>query len=79
MDARNLPGSIKAAILIQSAGKVMSERILNRLEQQERKLVTDYLAQMGKISPDLVERVAEEFLQRSRPERARSRRRDSVY
>jgi len=66
MDPRNLPGSIKAAILIQSAGKVTSEKILNRLEEQERKLVTEHLTQMGEISPDLEEKVAEEFLQLSR-------------
>ncbi|MBW1783277.1 MAG: flagellar motor switch protein FliG [Deltaproteobacteria bacterium] len=66
MDPRNLPGSIKAAILIQSAGKVTSEKILNRLEEQERKLITEHLTQMGEISPDLEEKVAEEFLQLSR-------------
>jgi len=65
MDPKHLPGSIKAAILIQSAGKVMSERILQRLEDEERKLVRDHLVQMGEISPDLVEKVAEEFLQLS--------------
>lgn len=65
MDPKNLPGSIKAAILIQSAGNVISERILGRLEDEERKLVRDHLAQMGEISPDLVEKVAEEFLQLS--------------
>jgi len=65
MDPKHLPGSIKAAILIQSAGKVMSERILGRLEDEERKLVREHLVQMGEISPDLVEKVAEEFLQLS--------------
>ena len=63
MDPKNLPGSIKAAILIQSAGKVMSEKILSRLEDEERSLVKNHLAQMGEISPDLIEKVAEEFLQ----------------
>jgi len=65
MDPKNLPGSIKAAILIQSAGKVMSEKILSRLEDEERNLVKNHLAQMGEISSDLVEKVAEEFLQLS--------------
>ncbi len=65
MDTRNLPGSIKAAILIQSAGKVISERILSRLGEEEKQLVKDHIAQMGDISPDLVEKVAEEFVQLS--------------
>jgi flagellar motor switch protein FliG len=65
MDPKHLPGSIKAAILIQSAGKVMSEKILGRLEDEERTLVRGHLVQMGEISPDLVEKVAEEFLQLS--------------
>lgn len=65
MDPRNLPGSIKAAILIQSAGKSVSERILNMLEEEERQLVQGHLEQMGEISPELVESVAEEFLQLS--------------
>lgn len=65
MDPKHLPGSIKAAILIQSAGKVMSEKLLARLRDEERNLVRDHLAQMGEISPDLVEKVAEEFLQLS--------------
>jgi len=65
MDPRNLPGSIKAAILIQSAGKVMSERILSKLEETERRQIEEHLEQMGTISPELVEKVAEEFLQLS--------------
>lgn len=65
MDPKHLPGSIKAAILIQSAGKAVSERILNRLEEEERRLIKGHLVQMGEISPDLVEKVAEEFVELS--------------
>lgn len=65
MDPRNLPGSIKAAILIQSAGKVLSEKILSRLKEEEKQLVKDHISQMGEISSDLVEKVAEEFIQLS--------------
>jgi len=65
MDPKHLPGSIKAAILIQSAGRVVSERILSRLEENQRNMVKEHLAQMGEVSPDLAEKVAEEFLQLS--------------
>lgn len=65
MDAKDLPGSIKAAILIQSAGNVISGKIFKRLNEEERQLVRDHLSQMGDISPDLVEKVAEEFIQLS--------------
>jgi flagellar motor switch protein FliG len=63
MDPKNLPGSIKAAILIQSAGNDLSERIMSRLKEEERSLVRDHLAQMGEVSPELMEMVAEEFVQ----------------
>jgi len=63
MDPKNLPGSIKAAILIQAAGRTQSEKILGMLNQDERQLVKEHLSQMGDISPDLVEKVAKEFIQ----------------
>jgi len=63
MDPKNLPGSIKVAILIQSAGKVASERILSMMNEEERRVIENHLAQMGEISPDVVEKVSQEFLQ----------------
>lgn len=65
MDPRNLPGPLKAAILLKSAGKAVSERIQSRLAEEERRLLSEQLSQMGELSPDLVEKVAEEFLQMS--------------
>lgn len=61
MDARNLAGSLKAAILIQALGKEVSGVILNSLDETERGLIESHLSQMGQISLDLVEKVAEEF------------------
>lgn len=61
MDPKKLPGSLKAAILIQSMGRKEAEKILNSLTDSERELIMGHLSQMGTISPDLVERVAEEF------------------
>ena len=63
MDPINLPGSIKVAILIQSAGKVGSEKILSMMNEGEKRVIENHLAQMGEISPDVVEKVSQEFLQ----------------
>jgi flagellar motor switch protein FliG len=62
MDSRNLPGSLKAAILIQSLGKEASREMLNRLDPGEKELIQSHLSQMGPIPQDLAEKVAEEFI-----------------
>jgi len=62
VDTKSLPGSIKVAIIIQSAGKVASERILSMMDEEERRVIENHLAQMGEISPDVVEKVSQEFL-----------------
>jgi len=61
MDTKKLAGSLKVAILIQSAGEEKSQKILNSLSSSERELVKKHLSQMGMISPDVVEKVAKEF------------------
>jgi flagellar motor switch protein FliG len=61
MDTKKLAGSLKVAILIQSAGEEESQKILNSLSSGERELVKKHLSQMGMISPDVVEKVAKEF------------------
>ena len=61
MDPRQLPGSLKAAILIQSIGEELSEKVLGFLSYREREVIESHLSQMGVISPDLAEKVAEEF------------------
>ena len=63
MDPKTLPGSIKVAILIQAAGKVASEKILSMMNEGERRVIENHLAQMGEMSPDVVEKVSQEFLQ----------------
>lgn len=61
MDPNNLPGSLKAAILIQSLGKEASQKVINSLKNTERVLIEGHLSQMGMVSPDLMEKVAAEF------------------
>jgi len=62
MDSKNLPGSLKAAILIQSLGKEASQEMLNRLVPGQRELIQSHLSQMAPIPQDLAEKVAEEFI-----------------
>ena len=65
MDPKTLPGSIKVAIIIQSVGKVGAENILNMMNEEERRVIENHLAQMGEISPDVVEKVSQEFIRMS--------------
>jgi flagellar motor switch protein FliG len=61
MDPRNLPGSLKAAILIQALGREAAQKIISGLTDGERKIVHDHLNQMGPVAPVLAENVAKEF------------------
>jgi flagellar motor switch protein FliG len=61
MDARNLPGSLKIAILVQAMGPETSRIIMNSLGESEKSAVTAHMEQLGNVSPDLVEKIAEEF------------------
>lgn len=61
MDTNNLAGSIKVAILIQSLDDSARESVLNRLKENDRKKISDHMAELGPVSSDMVEKVAEEF------------------
>ena len=63
MDSRQLPGALKAAILIRSMGERSAAGLLNRLTPEERDVLTRQLGQIGQLSPDLVDKVAQEFTQ----------------
>ena len=58
MDPKNLAGSLKVAILVQSLDRESAKMILNGLGKQERDLVISHLAEMGTISAELAETVA---------------------
>jgi flagellar motor switch protein FliG len=62
MDIRNLSGSLKAAIMIHSLGKEAAKGILNSLESSEKLVVQEHLKAMGHVSQEIIEKVAEEFL-----------------
>jgi flagellar motor switch protein FliG len=63
MDPRQLPGALKAAILIRSMGERSATNLLSRLTPEEREVLTRQLGQIGPLSPDLVDKVAQEFTQ----------------
>jgi flagellar motor switch protein FliG len=61
MDPKTLPGSLKVAILLQSLGNDATEQILNSFDDSDRAVIESHLSQMGPISQDLVESIAQEF------------------
>ncbi|MDJ0782911.1 MAG: flagellar motor switch protein FliG [Desulfosarcinaceae bacterium] len=62
MNPNKLAGSLKAAILVHAIGSEAARSLLDRLSDAERAMIYKLQSQMGSISPDLVERVAQEFL-----------------
>jgi len=60
-EARQLSGSIKAAILIRSMSEPDAAALLNRLTPEERDVVQRQLNQIGSLSPEVVDQVAREF------------------
>jgi len=61
MDPKNLAGSLKVAILLQSLGKDASRQILSSFDASDRAVIESHLSQMGPISQDLIENIAQEF------------------
>jgi len=64
MDAKELPGPLKAAILIQSLGPNIAKEILGMLEEPEKKVIESHMTQLGSIAPDLRSKIAGEFIDR---------------
>jgi flagellar motor switch protein FliG len=61
IEARQLSGSLKAAILIRSMGEGAAAGLLNRLTAEEREVVQQHLTRIGTLSPEVVDQVAREF------------------
>ena len=67
MDPGNLIGSLKAAILVHALGWDVVAPMMSQLSQDERNLIFKLQSKMGAISPELVEGVAKEFLEKVTP------------
>lgn len=65
MEAKDLPGPLKIAILVKSLGPEIGEVILNGLTPAEKETVAGHMGQLGHVSHDLVEKIAEEFMQQN--------------
>jgi len=61
MDTTNLPGALKVAVLIHSMGEEVSRDILARMGDTERKLIQEHMSQIDSISPEVVEKISQEF------------------
>ncbi len=61
MDTTNLPGALKVAVLIHSMGEEVSRDILARMGNTERKLIQEHMSQIDSISPEVVEKISQEF------------------
>ncbi len=62
MDPNNLAGPIKVAILIQAMSESTRNKVLNSFNKSQRERIAGNLSEMGVISQNLVEKVAQEFL-----------------
>ncbi len=67
MDPRNLIGSVKAAILVHALGWDAVAPLVDQLDPGEQRLIRKLQSNLGSISPALVERVAQEFLEKAAP------------
>ncbi len=63
MDPKQLDGSLKVAILIQSLGRRMAEEILEGFSESEKDLIQSRLSHLDEISGDIKEKVAREFME----------------
>jgi flagellar motor switch protein FliG len=61
MDTAHLPGALKVAVLIHSMGEEVSRDILARMGDAERKLIQEHMSQIDSISPEVVEKISQEF------------------
>lgn len=61
MDTTNLPGALKVAVLIHSMGEEISRDIMARMGDAEKKLIQQHMSQIDSISPEVVEKISQEF------------------
>ena len=65
MEIKDLAGSVKAAILIQSLDSKSAEIMLGSIEDNERMFIKKLMSQLGQVSQDLTEKVSREFIERA--------------
>jgi len=63
MNMKQLSGSVKVAILTNAIGFKAAGPILELLEEDERQLIYKLQSKLGSVPPELIERVAQEFIE----------------
>ncbi|MBR9982916.1 MAG: flagellar motor switch protein FliG [Desulfatitalea sp.] len=63
MDANELTGSVKVAILVKAVGLDAARPILSRFSEQDRQLIQRIQSRLGTIPEAMIERVAREFIE----------------
>ena len=64
--SENLTGPLKVAILVQSMGEQAATKLMNSLTPAERDVINQHLGGLESISPDVIDKVAQEFALRLR-------------
>jgi flagellar motor switch protein FliG len=67
MDAKQLTGSAKVAILTNAIGQQAALPLLERFNEAERQLIYKLQSKLSAVPPQLVEKVVREFLDRAGP------------
>lgn len=62
MDSKQLSGSLKVAVLVKALGKEAVEEVLTQMTDSEREKVMNHVVQLGPIAPEVIEKVAQEFI-----------------
>lgn len=65
MDAKQLTGSVKVAILTKAVGADATRVILNRFSDEERQLIAKLQSKLGAVPRSLIDHVAREFIETS--------------
>lgn len=62
MDTTQLSGPLKVAVLMKALGKEAVQEVLMQLSDGEREQVMVHVSQLGEIAPEVIEKVAQEFI-----------------
>ncbi len=62
MDTTQLSGPLKVAVLMKALGKEAVQEVLTQLSDGEREQVMVHVSQLGDIAPEVIEKVAQEFI-----------------
>ena len=61
MNTQQLSGPLKVAVLLKCIGDRAANQVLQGMNETERRVVQEHLTQLKTVSPDLVERITQEF------------------